>query len=79
METYYCLAICIYRGGKTDVDKAEIRKFWQAYNLIKKCMQIVNYLPKFITFSWTTSLELYLINLEIYVIETIFRNTKFLP
>jgi hypothetical protein len=44
-----------------------------------KLMQIVNYVPRFMIFSWTVSLELYFIKLGIFVTETIFRNAKFLP
>lgn len=82
--TNYCLAFSIYRGAKTDEDKAEIQEHGLAYTVVMKLLQMGNYLSKgyhvFIdNFFTSIPLAKALYEVKTFITGTIRRNRKYLP
>lgn len=80
----YCLGFFCYRGAKSNIDKAEIKKYGLGHVVVTKLLNMGNYLNKGFhifmdNFFTSTSLAKYLYNHATYLTGTIRRNRKGLP
>ena len=81
---HYCLAFSVYRGAKTDEDKAQIQQHGLAYTVVMKLLEMGDYLSKgyhIFMDNFFTSIPLAkkLYEMGTLITGTIRRNRKFLP